>query len=267
MGSQTVPLRGGINVGDNGGRPPRVVPVNFNFTVNGANQTLNYGYGQALAQIDVVRSIYIDNSMNPSPVTIVWQGSNQNIVVAAFSQGYYPVLVPDPITFTISSNGTVCTVFLINYLVPGSSWNSRGFQIVTTGNGSGDSQIPIFVANNALVGDLTTSSGPIVTGAPGYFVAGITLSLSPHASQAVAGHWTATVIDTNAPLNVFRFRSFVPGIAPILTAATSLDLQTPDGFMFTGKANASQLEIVLSAPLVTGILSYSLSYGLTNFVG
>ena len=55
-------------------------------------------------QIEFVQSVFIDNSLNPNPLTIQFaQGPQQPIVAPAQSQGIYPVLMGGDIRYQIST--------------------------------------------------------------------------------------------------------------------------------------------------------------------
>lgn len=244
----------------------RVVPIAFDFTVA---TTFNFSYDnqQALGQLASCQTIFVDNAVNASPVTITWGGAGQSIVLAAYSQGYYAVLVPNPIAFAITSSGSSCVLYLINYVIPPSVWSVRGLPIVVTQSGSGDAQLPFFAANKSANGSVTTTAAAVITGNPGYFVEGISLSLSADATIGVAGDLVVTFQDSTTPSNIWVARFSLPAVVPVLTQGAVLHIETGAGFLWTSPGSNKTLSVNMSVPLTNGSLSYNINYGLTSFVG
>lgn len=59
------------------------------------------------SKIDSAQSLYVDNSGNPNPLTIICAVSNQKIIIAAGLQAYVPVLSPAWHKFLASTVGTL----------------------------------------------------------------------------------------------------------------------------------------------------------------
>lgn len=83
----------------------------------------DYANEQMQGSIEFIQSMYIDNSLNASAVTFVWDGMQYKIVCKANFQGIWPVLVPIGrcgVTVT-ATNGVKVPVILFN--VPQTYWN------------------------------------------------------------------------------------------------------------------------------------------------
>lgn len=73
--------------------------------------------------MSMIQSVFVDNSLNASALSITINGTNQVIKVRANSQGYYTVLVPNPPKMTFATVGAVMVqVILCNFPVPGATW-------------------------------------------------------------------------------------------------------------------------------------------------
>jgi hypothetical protein len=123
----TVPARGfGFKIGL--GMDPAeniAMPMSLDFT--GADQTATKDLFQEQAHEDIpfVQSIYIDNSLNASPISIVFGGTNQKINMRANRQGYIPVCVPQgQCQFTAKSAGNVVVpILLLSMMMPYLVWD------------------------------------------------------------------------------------------------------------------------------------------------
>jgi hypothetical protein len=76
-------------------------------------------------QISMIQTIFVDNSTQSTTLTITFAGSNQTIHAEPNTQGYYPVLCPNPANITFSNSGTSAVpvpVFLINVPIAGVVW-------------------------------------------------------------------------------------------------------------------------------------------------
>lgn len=69
----------------------KIVPLVLDFT--GANNSVTVDLSQQTSQglFDVVRSLYLDNSTNPSGVTITVPSTGQIINTTPYSTGWYPI--------------------------------------------------------------------------------------------------------------------------------------------------------------------------------
>lgn len=97
---------------------PRALPISLDFT----NQTF---YQLDLVQeveadvINIVQSIYVDNSANLNPVTFLFDQTNQRLVIPAGAQGTWPVITPkDAPRFVVSTTQAAVVVNFILLNVP-----------------------------------------------------------------------------------------------------------------------------------------------------
>jgi hypothetical protein len=103
---------------------PKVVALPFDFTLT-PTYDVDLQSIHSRGFISLVQTIYIDNEGNPA-LTITINQSGQRITAAPGSQGYYTVLVPNPIRFQISCSGgrADTTIFLMNSTVAGHVWGT-----------------------------------------------------------------------------------------------------------------------------------------------
>lgn len=271
---------------------PKCVPLSFDFTAQ-SSYAVDFMAIQQRGLIDSVQTLFIDNNAGTTALTVLINQSSQLIIAAPGTQGYYPVLCPNPMRFTFTcTGGTANTqVFALNVPIPSSVWSVAGAALQFSGNnllvsdpaieaaivsgqmqslgfliGDGGTQYPEWIANASLFGSITATTAALVTGNPGYFVRSLNLSLSPAATQAVAGDWTVEIHDSISGV-IEKFALFVPSAAPTLTQVTSIQLQSDPGFVWNNKTANSALSIVLSASLTAGNLYYNIGYGKTAIIG
>lgn len=84
----------------------------------------------AFGKMDGFQTVYIDNSGNSQPLTIMCHVTNQSVICPAGAQGYFPVLSTPSPSFTISlpavgTNNTTWLQFL-NVPVPANVWFPNG---------------------------------------------------------------------------------------------------------------------------------------------
>jgi hypothetical protein len=104
---------------------PKAIPLLLNF-VTVASYSLDLTYIQESGQISMVQTLFIDASTATAALVVTVNGTNQKIVAAAGTQGYYPVLCPNPpkFTFANTSGADVIPVFLINAPISGVVWST-----------------------------------------------------------------------------------------------------------------------------------------------
>lgn len=96
---------------------PKFARVALDFVSNN-NYSLDLQSWQAQGgSLSMIQSLYIDNSGNDTPMTIAFQGSNQQITVKGRTQGYFSAISPNPPKLLFSSNGATGpgVVFLLNF--------------------------------------------------------------------------------------------------------------------------------------------------------
>jgi hypothetical protein len=101
------------------------IPLLLDFT-NTATWSVDLTNFQQLGYISMIQTVYIDNSSNGNPLSvIVGSNSGQVITAAPNTQGYYPVLCPNPAQFTISTlqGSGLIPIQLINTPIPGPVWS------------------------------------------------------------------------------------------------------------------------------------------------
>lgn len=104
---------------------PKAASISLDFTANGTYD-LDLTNDQAQGKVSMIQGLYVDNNANSDTLTITVQGSNQKIIVKGNTQGYYPVLCPNPPKFTFVSSGNVngVVVYLLNFPVQPATWQT-----------------------------------------------------------------------------------------------------------------------------------------------
>lgn len=113
----------------------------------------------------------------------------------------------------------------------------------------------------------TTTPVVAITGAPGYFVQGISVSLDAAATIASAGTLSISITDSSSSF-LFIPRFHVVGTAAPPAVNTECPLtETPPDFYWNNKVANSTLSLTLSAALTAGNAVVVINYGLCSFVG
>jgi hypothetical protein len=110
--NQTVPQEG-----------PRAIPMKMDFTST-PEVDVDIGQLQQRGFMSMVQSVFVDMNNIPNPLTIVVNGTGQNIVCKPNTQGYYTILCPNPVKlqFQTTVGSPIVTVFLCNSPIPGNVW-------------------------------------------------------------------------------------------------------------------------------------------------
>ena len=94
---------------------PRCLPLRLDFAA-ALSYDLDYGAMQQRGFLSMVQTAWVDNSLSATILTITILGTNQVLKIPAGVQGYFPVLVPNPIKMSFASaGGVVCQVILLNF--------------------------------------------------------------------------------------------------------------------------------------------------------
>ena|SRR5271170_6444497 len=103
---------------------PKAIPLLLNFA-NAAQFTLDLTNLEQRAFISMIQTLYIDASQTDDPTTITIEGTNQVVIAAAKTQGYYPVLCPNPprFKFANASGSDIINIFLVNAPISGVVWS------------------------------------------------------------------------------------------------------------------------------------------------
>jgi hypothetical protein len=107
---------------------PVAIPLILDFTTAAfAEYDLDMLLPLEQSRISMVQTIYVDLSGSPTDgLTIIVNGTNQQINAAPNTQGYYAVMAPNPPKFRfIGTPSTVrIPILLINVPIPGVVWST-----------------------------------------------------------------------------------------------------------------------------------------------
>lgn len=96
---------------------PRIVPISLDFTAS-PSYFLDYSNQMALGFLDMVQTVWCDNFVNTAVLKITCPGSQQVLQIPAGTQGYFPILCPNPVRLQFDSTGAfVVQVTLLNFPV------------------------------------------------------------------------------------------------------------------------------------------------------
>lgn len=152
----------------------KALPVNFDFSA-AAQIAIDLLLEMQSGEIDFIQSVYVDNSLNPSPVTFLFPnatGLDNKLTVAARMQGYYPVNAPVGIMkFTVQSAGGVevpCTFYNIEF--PYVQWTTLPTTVpLSTG---------AYVDHSAAITGVDQIIIPANAGRLGYFIENLATSVN-----------------------------------------------------------------------------------------
>ncbi len=101
---------------------PKAAPLTLDFSQTSSYQ-LNFQSIIDQNYVSVIQAMYIDNSLNPQPLSITMQGSNQTITIAPGRQAYLNVLAPYPVQVSFSTTGVILVrISLLNFPVTNHDW-------------------------------------------------------------------------------------------------------------------------------------------------
>jgi hypothetical protein len=89
----------------------RSLPISYNFA-NQASFNDDLSPEMQAGEIDAIQRVYVDNSQNANPLTIVFNGL-QPLVINPGKQGVYPVYAQGLLTYKISTPQAAVIVNLI----------------------------------------------------------------------------------------------------------------------------------------------------------
>ncbi len=122
----------------------------------GASFTIDLTLAQQSGQLTNVQSLYMDNSQNDQPATLIVQGTLARYTLPGNWQGVLPILSPIPPVFSVQSSGTGTTVFyFVNAPLPCLTWPGTNATFHFDGSGN------LLVSDQAL--DATISNGAVNT--------------------------------------------------------------------------------------------------------
>lgn len=236
----------------------KTLPINLNFA-NATQYNLNLQSLMSRNYIDMVQAIFVDNSLNPSSMTITSNLTSQGVVIPAYAQAYLTLLVPNPASLSFNSTGGVnVPIELLNFPVSNAVWSVNGFAQVTA---SGGILIPQLVANYtatvAAGAGVTNSVSPLITPTGiGYYIAGFSVFLTSNATLTAGTDLQVSLVDSS---------SGTIGIVN-LSPANGLFGGGIGLSNWTNKVANSTCSLNMSTSLSAGKLYYTVQYGLSNFV-
>jgi hypothetical protein len=229
---------------------PKAIPANLDFTGGATSYQVDMGNAVARNLIEYVQCIYADNRNNSAPLIVTMSGSNQVIVFPAQSEGYLPVLAPNPPVFNFTSTGgIVVPVYFINVPIGPMLWSVNGqlFQFDGSGNlkvsdvaldaiiqnkGSGNGLNVNVISGGGGGGSIgytpttiahfdcgSAFSFTMITASPRYYLESIRLVLDGNAFNATSGNayftWQIQEFNASTPANIlFGGSMWVPNAAP-----------------------------------------------------
>lgn len=255
---------------------PRCVPVICDFTLNSQIQ-IDGSLLFASGGMSVVQGVFIDNSLGALPVNLSAGISSQQISCPPFSQGYFTLLLPNPVKLMAQFGGNAQQTFYF-YNIPLSpcvwSVKAQGFNTDLAGNVLvSDQALEALISSNYLrtqvvvdIADVQSICGQIntattinlVTAAPRFFLNYISLTINPLTSS-VGGGGVLVTINQNTTV-LFRSVVWVPvtgvGIPTVLTVSPMI-LNLSD-INYKSTVDNENLTLTCNTALVGGGISYAI---------
>jgi hypothetical protein len=122
LGSMPFSIQRTLGIPDEG---PKALPLTLDFTA--ANEyTLDYSSMQQRGFLSLIQTLYVDTQNSDVALTVTIAGGGQVVIAKGRTQGYYPVLVPNPPRFTFSAENAGCLVqvYLINVPIQPGQWST-----------------------------------------------------------------------------------------------------------------------------------------------
>lgn len=274
---------------------PKAYPLAFQFIAGGGASdayTVDLTLPIEQGKVDLVQTLFIDNSPNTVPLTVSVGALRENITVPARYQGFFPIVMPQKnAVLTVSCpTGNNAEVMMLNVPMPAMMWPTvqtipsfsglgylqvsdvaldaliTGGTLPVTGNVVGDNQkiYPDWFGTLRATGQ-QTAVGPtamITAGAGnGLFITDIDISLS-NATLAAAGELTITITETTTG-TIFTLGAELPAAVP----GVNLTLLNKTGMKYNVKHAAASISITLSAALTNGHVNWNIGWGNTTIVG
>jgi hypothetical protein len=96
---------------------PRALPLTLDFAAS-LEYTIDYSNMQARGFFSMVQTVWVDNMASATILYITIPAVNQVLQIPANTQGYFPVLCPNPVNISFASAGGVAVqVILLNFPV------------------------------------------------------------------------------------------------------------------------------------------------------
>jgi hypothetical protein len=238
--------------------------------------------------ITQVQTMYADNSQSTTALAVSFGNPvSQTIIVPPLTQGYYPILFPDPNVSAVSASGlSSAYIALINVPIPPMQWSTTQSNSVYDGNGNmktADQNLAGAITNNLVqVQDLTLENlfqfnqnkvarqAIIAAGAvsalnlfqdntfDSFSLDQFDISVTSDMSKAAAGLVTATLVQsasaTNAassPVPLWSRKFYVPAAAGNTPGVIEIGKKESMDYRNTTGGNA-WLHLTLDNALTTG---------------
>lgn len=280
---------------------PKFVKLPFDFSTQSAQAVDLIQYVERKF-ITSIQTAFIDNSTNPSPLTLAFgQPAGQSITVPPLSQGYYSILVPETY-MTISTAGAVAVIVIfINVPIAPSMWYPAGnnnFKFDGSGNletadqnlapaivngvvqtsgsggggGGGAGVAPnIFAWNQLQFGTTDFENILAAPTADPYYLRSLDVSLSGDATLPTAGLYTVSIFSTTSTGTItggkllFKKSIYVPAAVPAVIPPNYQIFKFED-LELADKVNAGAVyfAVLASGGLNTGHLDIIAGGGLVS---
>lgn len=272
---------------------PKDIPISLDFSIQNTYQ-IDFTLIQQRGLISELQAVYIDNSLNASSVSLIVNGSNQKIVSAANSQGFYPILAPNPPKFTSQSIGGVAVqMHFLNIPITCLTWNTQNSTFNFTGSGylntsdvaldaliaggtlpvspkkqgQNDTLVPDFVGDDLFTGSTaTTVAQTIIAGNPGFYFTFCDVEITPDAILGSAGELTVTLKD--GATTIAQGICYLPASLGTITLETGPSvLIRLDNLQYNAKAGSNNLTLTLGTALTGGKVYWNVAGGQTAVIG
>jgi hypothetical protein len=233
------------------------LPLTLNWSV-AAQYTIELGNYIAQNKIGLVQAVFVDNRAGTTPMTINSQGSQQTLQIPAGKQAYLMLLSPNPPYLQFASADGVNTsyVWLLNFPVSNHVWDT-GTDATSSVEYSGGIVGPALVANETVTGDAANTTAALITGAPGYYIAGVSMQLTSTATLTAGTDLQVTLTDSSSG-----------AVATVNLSPTTGLFGAILGVFWNNKTANSSLKLTFSTSLSAGELYYTISYGqVTKLIG
>jgi hypothetical protein len=241
---------------------PRAIAIPLDFTQT-QNYTLDLQNIQQRNFFSMIQGLFVDNSQNPSSLTINFPNTGQNLIFEAGQQAYIGTLCQNPAKVQFMSAGDVAgvMVYILNYPVTNDVWQANAASAQsTTVTFSGGLVGPELVANytkaNASGAAITNSAAALITGAPGYYIGGFAIFLTSDSTLTAGTDLQVSLVDSTSGTIALVNLSPINGI-----------MAAEIGLFWNNKTALSNLSLNFSTSLATGGAYYTIPYGIASFVG